>query len=691
MQRAREPKEFKIGDKVKLKKKINNTWTNATIKDFNGRNYTVEYRYGYYEIVGANENRLRPRPTFSIGEVVEARSKAGPTFYSGKIIAIDDNGLYTVQYDSHMIEGNRIETGLPEMYEGQQLIRGQDEDFQIIAPDKEPSAAAVPQKINRTDIKEIPNPFQAQNLCVSIEEEASKAHIYLLRYKTFKSILDKIKELMPIVLEHIKIIGFMRRVEIPIPNTVPVEYTFENNETHNEINLVRLGYFMIKYTAENKRLQLYRIPERHILKGFNVLKSIDQPNDDQFNELKSRSDEFNRLLFTLVKKVFFECRIRKQLDNANFSQCFSLDLYPERSHGQAHMFHTDSVKSHVDVSLFSLTYLLKPGVVMKGPTIVKKVSDDISSGLKELYPESMENYKEARSRVQLTLAVEDGTTIAIDNDIYLHATPDPIVRTTLVGDNSIGINAPITIFPNREKRIEHELFSMKSVGKVDLSKADFETAKGQIERATSESQRSFVRTWFIRSFPADYNEDDDNNYTGYPTLTRLLEEDRSCLLCDTTNPPDRIHPDKYCQNLKEYVEGDEVVYDIDDYINEYKKTTSIIAVNRFIEPGLILEQAAEKYSSGGAKDEEQNNDTCSIVKKSTDANFDSELKEILGSTENLIIGELPNTSKGGLLIKKMRKIRKTRKIRNVKKTRKIRKMNKKRKAMKSKRKRKYRK
>ena len=668
MQRASE-KQFRKGDKVQIKSQHQeDTWTNATIHDSNGRYYIVEYRFGAYEIVNPAENRVRPRPTFSIGKDVEVRSKDGVDWYPAKIIAINDDGLYTVKYDSDITEGE-----IPEFANGERVIR----------PVKKP----LDRSDFRYDIKKAPNPFEAQNLCVSIEEEVSKAHIYFFRYKTFKSILDKIKELMPIVLEHIKIIGFMSNIKTPIPNTNPQEYNDVLTELHQKIDLVRLGYFMIKYTAENKRLQLYRIPERHILNGFNVLKSIGQPNDDQFNELQSRSDEFNRLLVVLVKKVIFECRIRKRLDNVNFSQCFSLDLYPERSHGQAHMFHTDSVKSHVDLSLFSLTYLLEPGVVMKGPTIVKKVSDDISSGLRELYPVTKENYNEARSRVQLTLAVEDGTTIALDNDIYLHATPDSIVRTTL----DDGIIAAPTISPDPEKRIEHENFDMVSLGKSSLSREDFEKEKELIERATREKQRSFVRTWFIRSFPADYNESDDNNYTGYPTLTRRLEEDGSCLLCDTRNPPDEIHPNKYCQSLKQYVEGNEFVYNIDDYINEYKETTSIVAVNRFIEPGLILEQAAEKHRLGGAKDGEQNNDTCSIVKKSTDANFNKELKEILGSTENLIIGELPNTSKGGLLIRKMRKTRKIRKTRKTRKIKKVRKINRKRKTIQSKRKRKYKK
>jgi hypothetical protein len=677
MQRVREPKEFRIGDKVQVKSQYQeNTWNNATIKGFSDGKYTVEHRFGSIEVI-SDKNRLRPQPTFSIGEVVEARSNAGPTFYSGKIIAIDDNGLYTVQYDSHMIEGNRIENGLPEMYEGQQLIRRQDEDVQIIAPDKEPSAADVTPKEDRIDIKVIPNPFQAQNLCVSIENEVPKAEIYCLRYKTFQHILDKIKFLMPVVLDRIKTVGFMR-------NTTTV---------HENIVLVRLGYFMIKYTAGNQyeheidRLKLYKICRPQIQNAFDMLIGVDYLNDAQFKELQEISEEFNTLLFTLVKKVFFECRLRTKLENVDFSQCFSLDLYPERSHSAGHMFHTDSVKSHVDVSLFSLTYLLQPGVVMKGPTIVKKVSDTSTPGnLQELYPETPENYKEARSRVQLTLAVEDGTTIALDNDIYLHATPDPVVRTRLVGDNSIGIDAPITIFPNRGKTIEHELFSMKSVGKSTLTGREFEETKRQIEHNTENSTRSFVRTWFIRSFPQDLQGNFDNNE--YPTLTKMLEGLPEQLLCDTSNPSNI-----YCQNLNTYLEGDlsSSEKDLFDDIAEYKGTTSIVAVNRFLTPGVILEHVGPLFSLGGAKDEEQNNDTCSIVKKSTDANFDKELKEILGSTENLIIGELPNTSKGGLLMRKMRKAKKTRKIKNVKKTKKIRKMNKKRKNIQSKRKRKYKK
>jgi hypothetical protein len=222
---------------------------------------------------------------------------------------------------------------------------------------------------------------------------------------------------------------------------------------------------------------------------------------------------------------------------------------------------------------------------------------------------------------------------------------------------------------------------MVSVGQSDLGedkfeKDKFEKAKKKIEKDTEKSTRSFVRTWFIRSFPEDLPGDDEfNSYFG---LTRQLQSKH--LLCDTGGTGNSVS-NTYCKALKEYVEGT-VRTDIDKYLVE----TSIVVVNNFIAPELILSRVAHYVSLGGSKDDEQNNDTCSIITKSTDANFNKELNKILGSTENLVIGELPDIIKGGL---KMRKNRKTRKIRKFRKTKKIRKMNKKRKTTQSKRKKKY--
>ena len=499
------------------------------------------------------------------------------------------------------------------------------------------------------------SPFEPTNLCVSIQRVISTADIYCFRYQTFPEIMSVISELMMKIVSRIELLGYSYYVK-NLRQHKPDEFNERLIEiTTGTSELLNLGIFMIKYTASNRRLLLYRIKPALIPEAF--LSFYDGNShflsNTQFNYYLQNSD-FNQLFSAIIKKVFFECLIKIKLNNVNFTQCFSLDLYPVRNRvSRQHLFHVDSVR-YMDVSLFSLTYLLPPGRIIKGPTIVKHIGD---------------------RRVQLTLAVENGTTIAVNNSFYEHATPDFIVRTRHEDDE-----AEQSVYVNNR-------FNMYSLGKSSLPRTEFEKKKRQIHSDTSENTRSFIRTWFIRSFPADWPGESDLGGPGlqpdYPGLTLALEQDSTSLLCDTSRVSST---NNMCLDLKIYVERVVV-----QHIKQYRKSTSIVDVDESLTPEAVLIQVAPHVSLGGAKGQEQNNDTCSIVKKSTDANFEEDLEEILDSTENLIIGQLHNTIKGGLLIKKMRKNRKTRKIRKFKKTKKIRKINKKRKNMQSKKKRKYRK
>jgi len=626
---------------------------------------------------------------FNVGDEVEVNSRAGNVWYSGRIERIRDDDIYGVLYDVQYYEIVPIvgqgEGGIPP-----EFIRRRQNPVDVAAVRQEPDVAAAARPDWREQAADLVaiEPFATTNLCISIQNALPRADIYCLRYQTFSEIMDVITRVMRSVFDTIVRTGYTKYIqEIRTITTVPS-------------GLIRIGYFMIKYTADNKRLLLYRITEGLIITAFKELHIngefiTDFLSDQQFNIYRTLPD-FNELLLALVKKVFFECRIRKNLHNVNFSQCFSLDLFPTRGAGRlVHGFHIDAVPTHMSVSLFSLTYLLEPRIVIKGPTIVKRISSLGPAGqLIDLRPSAIQANpdpyvrevlsEEAARRVQLTLAVKNGTTIAIDNDIYIHTTPDIYVRTTRGSDE----RAPDVIEPQSI----HDRFNMVSVGKSRSTRRDFDESKARIELNTRETNRSFIRTWFIRSFPSDVQLQGDEDENEYPTLTTFLERQEisnpgSSLLCDTMNT--RGVPN--CNDLRDYVGTGSPRGLVDDHIFEYKDETSIVALNQYEAPEIILESIAKYVSLGGAKDGEQNNDTCSIVKKSTDDNFEEKLEEILDSTGNLIIGELPDTIKGGLLIRKMRKARKTKKIRKFRKTKKIRKINKKRKAMQSKRKRKYKK
>ena len=320
-----------------------------------------------------------------------------------------------------------------------------------------------------------PNPYDTENLCVSLQSNLSRADIYCLRYQTPDHIMSVITELTPRVLGNIMHDG----------------YSIAGVERTGPIQLVRLGYFMIEYISDIRELKLYKIPENLMQNGFNILHSspaVAYLSDIQFDRQKSIPG-FDRLLSALVKKVFFECRIRQGFAPITFRQCFSLDLYPERELSSPnHGFHSDSVNSHIDVSLFTLTYIIRdPTVVIKGPTLVTKVP----------YPASSLD-----DRLGITFAVRNASTIGVDNDILDHSSPDATVRTTHSSD---AYHTPPIPVLGIDAAMQPSPFVMHSRGKdIFHSKDAFDELKTKMEDNTESTPRSFIRTWFIRSFPVDY-------------------------------------------------------------------------------------------------------------------------------------------------------------------------------------------
>ena len=149
------------------------------------------------------------------------------------------------------------------------------------------------------------SPFEPTNLCVSIQRVISTADIYCFRYQTFPEIMSVISELMMKIVSKIDLLGYSYYVK-NLRQHKPDEFNERLIETTTgRCELLNLGIFMIKYTASNRRLLLYRIKPALIPKAFLMFYDGNSPflSNTQFNYYLQNSD-FNQLFSAIIKKVF---------------------------------------------------------------------------------------------------------------------------------------------------------------------------------------------------------------------------------------------------------------------------------------------------------------------------------------------------------------------------------------------------
>jgi len=329
------------------------------------------------------------------------------------------------------------------------------------------------------------NPFETHNICIPLitEDDPNSAYIYLLRCQTPEAILEKIERNYDGVLEKIRQM-FIRKGK------------FSSMET---LDLIRLGYFALSYDGSpsdlDKRLKVGIVinPSR-VIPGFRSVHtsfpSLPWLEYEEFVELfysplnfASSSDmnidessiyEFQNLFEGLIEKTMYEMFIRKNLNtDSSFEQLISIDLYPNRSKSLANFFHVDATLQ-MDVSFFTLTYFLPPDIKIKGPTVVTRNNENMSS------------------RNQVTLLVKNGTTIGIENDGVLHSTSDHIVR--VLPEKSKDLLIPASNY--------HSEFNLHTEPK-DKMPDDTRESTLSIEQMTRETGRKFARTWYIRSVTED--------------------------------------------------------------------------------------------------------------------------------------------------------------------------------------------
>ena len=387
-----------------------------------------------------------------------------------------------------------------------------------------------------------PNPIETYNIAIPLlyPNNPYDADIYLLRQQTPEHILRKIDT-----------------------NYVAVLNQIQSLQGVGQHLLTRIGYFKFEY--KNSQFKLYYIhnPEVNV-PGFdsvhrNAEGDISYPflSYEQLNELLQNSIEFRTLFSGLVEKTIYEIFIRKNLHtDVDFEQIVSLDLYPNRAKDESTVlkFHLDATPS-METAFFTLMYLMPTDIKIKGPTIVTKTDLPV--------------------RNQVTLIVENGTIIGVDNDVVLHATSDSIVR----------------IFENEEEipaGFEHQEFKLRTNTKNEMienyrtRRINEEMEKGinendaaaivdqgiistlrMVEENTRNISRSFIRTWYL-----------DRSIINPSSLSELSR-------------------DVYFQINMDYIK---------EQISIFNANTTIIVTNKKEDPDVIIASSQVQYNSlGGGK------------------------------------------------------------------------------------------
>lgn len=243
------------------------------------------------------------------------------------------------------------------------------------------------------------NNLNSVNICASYLTNPNRRDIYFLRYQTPPFIMDDINRYYG------QLLGYLG---LKIPTFGDTTFNASGEILFYRIPLCRLGVF--KMSLLNNTLTITLIPNIPLPEGagFTAL----NPND--FIDSYSGSPDFSTFCNAIFKKVLFEQFIRQNVDvNTNaigpFEKTFSIDVYSNRSvpPAQETAYHIDANNEHI-VSFFSLTYIIPPGVFIRGP-IIAPITPNLQS--------------ETDIRPFLCVAVQNGTTIGIDNEAMIHSSP----------------------------------------------------------------------------------------------------------------------------------------------------------------------------------------------------------------------------------------------------------------------------
>ena len=332
-----------------------------------------------------------------------------------------------------------------------------------------------------------PNPINTYNIAIPLInlDEPHKAHIYLLRQQTPEHILSKIDANYLAVLDRIQ---FLQGLGVHF--------------------LTRIGYFKFEYKAPQfkfeykaSQFKLYYVnkPDENI-PGFdsihrNAQGDIIYPflSYEQFGILLQESEEFRTLFSGLVEKTIYEIFIRKNLHtDVDFEQIVSLDLYPNRAKDESTVlkFHLDATPD-MPTAFFTLMYLMPENIKIKGPTIVTRTEMPV--------------------RNQVTLIVENGTIIGVDNDVVLHATTDSIVRIfeeeLVIPANDQNQHPEFNLLTKNKDEMIESYRSRRIIEEMEkginenyapaIVDQEIRDTIRMVQQNTSDVSRSFIRTWYL--------------------------------------------------------------------------------------------------------------------------------------------------------------------------------------------------
>jgi len=309
------------------------------------------------------------------------------------------------------------------------------------------------------------NPLDMRGLCVKVDSQPDGwAHIYLLRYQTPAMLMETLNGLT-----------------IDVYNALNDKYF--GNATNG---LIGLGYFYLKYDGRGKLSA--KIYDTESIGNATESMGTGKPTITTltFQDATANVPGFTELVNAVVYKAFLELFIQSNLrDNVPFEYRVGIDIYANRNKAQANFFHKDATPS-IPTKFFTLTYIISkdPNIVIKGPTIVTA--------------------KDKPMRASVTPAVRHGTTVGIDNTLVLHATPDESVFIPTRQQR----DWRLAEIPYQRETTQFMLSDTRN--SADYSgpelAADPAVRQSQIEKIqfdTRETDRAFIRTWYITDFPYD--------------------------------------------------------------------------------------------------------------------------------------------------------------------------------------------
>ena len=396
-----------------------------------------------------------------------------------------------------------------------------------------------------------PNPINTYNIAIPLINinEPNKAHIYLLRQQTPELILSKIDA-----------------------NYLAVLNEIQSLQGVGQHLLTRIGYFKFEYKKsqfeyKNSQFKLYYIhnPEVNV-HGFdsvhrNAQGGISYPflSYEQLNELLQKSGKFRTLFSGLVEKTIYEIFIRKNLHtDVDFEQIVSLDLYPNRAKDESTVlkFHLDATPD-MPTAFFTLMYLMPENIKIKGPTIVTRTEMPV--------------------RNQVTLIVENGTIIGVDNDVVLHATTDSIVRIfeeeLVIPANDQNQHPEFNLLTKNKDEMIESYRSRRIIEEMEkginenyapaIVDQEIRDTIRMVQQNTSDVSRSFIRTWYL-----------DRTVVNESSLSELIQ-------------------DQHFQINMDYIQTQ---------IRIFNANSTIIVTNKKEDPDIIIASSQVQYNSlGGGK------------------------------------------------------------------------------------------